>query len=369
MTDSQTSENAWVRAQGAMVDEFFDNLRRSARLPFMWQHAQRVRKGATPHEIVYEEDRLSVRHYLSEEPPRFKTPMLFVFALVNRPYILDLLPHKSVVRQFMQAGFDTYLIDWGVPTHADRHNTLETYVNGYLANAVEYLKKRTGSPKVNILGYCMGGAMSAMFTALHPQEVKNLIMLAAGVDFETRDGLINVWADEKYFDADAFVDAFGNCPAEFLQGTFLLLKPVGNFIEKPITLLERADDEKFVDEFFTMETWINDNVPVPGEVYREYVKYLYQQNQLSRGELRIGKHIVDLKRITCPVLNLMATNDDLVPCGQSEPFNDLVGSTDRKAIKFRAGHIGLAVGSRAQRELWPNVCEWLAARSEPADEG
>jgi polyhydroxyalkanoate synthase len=99
-------------------------------------------------------------------------------------------------------------------------------------------------------------------------------------------------------------------------------------------------------------------------VYREFVKYLYQQNLLVKNQLPVGRHVVNLKRIKCPVLNLMAAQDDLVPCAQSEPFNDLVASTDRQAIKLPAGHIGLAVGSRAQRELWPRAVEWLARRSD-----
>ena len=361
---SETDGNTWVRTQTAVIDETFKNVLRTSRLPGLWRNAQRVKKGATPSEVVYEEDRLKLLHYVSEELRKFKTPLVFVFALVNRPYILDLLPGKSVVEHFVRTGFDTYLIDWGVPTHADRHLTLDSYVNGYLQNVADFVCERTGSMQVNILGYCMGGTMSAMFTALHPEKVKNLTLLAAGIDFATRDGLLNIWTDPKTFDVDAFVDAFGNCPAEFLQGAFLMLKPISNFVEKPLNLLEHAEDDRFVDEYFTMETWLNDNIAVPGEVYREFVKYLYQQNLLVKNQLPVGRRVVNLKRITCPVLNLMAAKDDLVPCAQSEPFNDLVGSTDRKAIKLPAGHIGLAVGSRAQRELWPQACEWLAQRSE-----
>ena len=135
------------------------------RLPFLWQHAQRVKKGASPSEVVYEEDQLKLLHYLSDEPRKFKTPLVVVFALVNRPYILDLMPEKSVVGQFVKAGFDVYLIDWGTPTHADRHLTLDSYVNGYMLNVVDHLRERTGSEAVNVLGYCMGGTMSAIFSA------------------------------------------------------------------------------------------------------------------------------------------------------------------------------------------------------------
>lgn len=205
--------------------------------------------------------------------------------------------------------------------------------------------------------------MSTMFTALHPERVKNLILMAAGIDFSTREGLLNLWTQPEFFDVDKFVDAFGNCPAEFLQASFLLLKPVQNLIEKPIAFFEKADDPDAVDDFLTMETWLNDNIAVPGEVYREFVKYLYQQNLLVKNQMPVGRHIVNLKKITCPVLNIMAANDDLVPCAQSMPFNDLVGSTDRKTVVARAGHIGLAVGGAPQREVWPQACDWLAERS------
>ena len=97
--------------------------------------------------------------------------------------------------------------------------------------------------------------------------------------------------------------------------------------------------------------------------FGEFVKYLYQQNLLVQNRLTIGKRTVDLQQITCPVLNLMAEQDDLVPAAQSEPFGDLVGSEDREAIKLATGHIGLAMGSAAQHELWPHAVQWLAKRS------
>ncbi len=361
---SDTGTSAFGEFQSAFIDEWFANLSRLSRLPDLWRKAQRVKKGATPSEVVYEEDRLKLLKYSGHTARRYKTPLILVFALVNRPYILDLLPHKSVVNHFVQAGFDTYLIDWGVPTHADRHLTLDSYVNGYLYNVIEFVQEQTGSKNVNVLGYCMGGTMSTMFTALHQKMVRNLMLLAAGINFDTKDGLLNLWSDPKYFDVDSFVEAYGNCPPEYLQGSFLMLKPISNFIEKQLNLMEHLDDEKFIDEYFTMETWLNDNIPIPGEIYREFVKFLYQQNLLVKNQMRVGRHLVNLKNITCPVLNIMATKDDLVPCSQSEPFNDLVGSKDRKMMKLAAGHIGLAVGGRAHRELWPQASQWLAQRSE-----
>ncbi|HWE94053.1 MAG TPA: class III poly(R)-hydroxyalkanoic acid synthase subunit PhaC [Tepidisphaeraceae bacterium] len=360
-----TGTNLWLDWQQSLLNETSANLRRWGRLPFLWQQAQRVQKGVTPSEVVYEEDRLKLRRYIPKGPIRYRTPLVFVFALVNRPYILDLRKGRSVVSHFVDRGFDTYLVDWGEPTRADRHLTIDDYVNGYISNVVDHIRERTRSPQVSVLGYCMGGTLSTMFTALHQERVKNLILMAAGINFDTEDGLLNLWCDPKYFDVDRFVDTYGNVPAEFLQTMFQMLKPVQNIVEKPIGLAERMDDEDFVDDYFAMEGWLNDNIPVPGEVFREFVKYLYQKNLLVKNQMPVGRHIVDLRDITCPVLNLMAKKDDLVPCSQSLPFNDLVSSKDRKAIEIPAGHIGLAVGSKAQRELWPQVCDWLGKRSEP----
>ncbi len=365
MNDTTTYTHPWVQWQQTFYEETSAALGRMAHWPTLWERAQRIRKGVSPSEVVYEEDRLKLRHYLAGEKPRYRTPLVFIYALVNRPYILDLKQGRSVVAHFVEQGFDTYLVDWGIPSGADRHLTLDDYLNGYLVNVLDYLRQRTGARQVNVLGYCMGGTMSAMFTALHPDRVKNLMLLAAPIDFATGDSLLNVWTRRENFDVDKFVDAFGNCPAEFLQATFLLLRPVGNLLEKPINFYEHLHQEKFIDDFLTTETWLQDNIPVPGEVYREFVKYLYQQNLLTQDRMPVGKQIVKLGDITCPVLNIMAGTDDLVPCSQGTPFNDLVGSRDRKTILLEgSGHIGLAIGGKAQKEVWPQACQWLAERAD-----
>jgi len=339
---------------------------RMAAMPRVMEIARTVRVGTSPSEVVFKEDKLKLLRYQPEVEQKHRPALLITFALVNRPYILDLMPHKSVVRHFLRAGFDVYLIDWGVPTPNDRHLTLDHYVNRYMLNVVNYIRETTGDDQISLMGYCMGGTMSAMFTSLHQELIRTFILMAAPIDWSNKESLLQVWSDEKYFDVDKIVDTFGNAPPQWLQSNFALLKPVTNLMEKYLGFYEKMTDEKFVEEFFAMETWANDNIPVAGETFRQFMRDLYQKNLLVQGKLRLGTKRIDLKNITCPILNLTATNDHLVPCGQSQPFNDLVGSSDRKSINFAAGHIGLAVGSKAQRDLWPKVAEWLAERSDEA---
>ncbi len=367
MATAPETHNPWAAAMPGMdmfAQPMQDFMRKMWAVPNIMQTAQQVRVGATPSRAVYREDALRLLRYESDVEKTYETPLLVVFALVNRPYILDLRPQKSVVRQFLNRGFDVYNIDWGVPADGDRFLGLEDYVGRYMDHVVDHVRERSGCDKINILGYCMGGSMSAMYTALNPEKVRNLMLLAAPVDWSTHDSLLGVWCDEKYFDVDKVIEVYGNMPAEWLQNSFLLLKPVQNLLEKYFNFYDKMDDQKFVEDFMAMETWLNDNIPVAGETFRQFVKYCFQQNQLIQGKLEIGNERVDLGRITCPILNLTAQHDHLVPCGQSMPFNDAVGSKDRKIINFPAGHIGMAVGSRAHRELWPQACDWLGERSD-----
>jgi polyhydroxyalkanoate synthase subunit PhaC len=275
MNNGSPIVNSWTQWQRAVLDETFAAAGRMSHFPLLLDKARRIRRGVTPSEVAYEEDRLKLRHYVNESEPRYRTPVVFIYALVNRPYILDLKKGRIVVANFVERGFDTYLVDWGgVPLNADRHLTLDDYINGYMLNVMDVLRERTGQDKLNILGYCMGGTMSAVFTAIHAERVRNLMLLAAPIDFATNDSLLNVWTRPEYFDVDKFVDAFGNCPPQFLQSIILLLRPVGNLIEKPINFYEHMHEEKFIEDFLTTESWLNDNIAVPGEVYREFVKYL-----------------------------------------------------------------------------------------------
>ncbi len=336
-------------------------------MPKVLEAAMKAKKGATPHEVVMTEAPVKLIKYTGRADKRHGTPVLFVFAMVNRPYVLDLLPNKSVVRQFLNAGFDVYMIDWGIPTPSDASKTLNDYIEGHLHRAVERILADSGSEQVNLIGYCMGGTMSAIYTSLHQDLVKNLILMAAPIDWSSRDSLLLNWTDPKYFDVDAVVDTFGLIPPQFLGNSFAMLKPVANYFQKWVGFYDKMDDEKFLEDFFAMEVWSNDNIPISGEVYRDFVKYGFQQNALVQGKFPLGNKKVNLGNITCPILSLTADADHLVlPC-QSTPLKDVVSSTDYTEMSVKAGHIGLSVGSRAHKEIWPKATAWMGERSEPAD--
>jgi polyhydroxyalkanoate synthase subunit PhaC len=325
--------------------------------------AQQTRVGTTPCDPIYESGTHRLLRYRRDTPATWAEPVLFCYALVNRPYILDLQPDKSVVRQYLARGFDVYMIDWGTPAPADRVLTLDHYVLGFLKDAIDRVIGQPAQKRIHLLGYCMGGTMSALYAALYPAVVKSLTLLAAPLDFGPKDSLLNLWTDRALFDVDAFLGAHGNCPAWFLQACFQSMKPVQNLLEKNLSFLDNLEDEQFLANYFAMETWVNDNIPVAGETFRTFVKDLYQDNRMVRGDFDLGGRRVDLRRITCPLLLLTAKNDHLVAPSSTEGIRPHVGTADIESIGIDAGHVGLVVGGKAQRTVWPAATRWLAGRS------
>ena len=327
-----------------------------------------VEVGQTESEVVYSENKLQLLHYKSRTDEQYDVPVLIVYALINRPYILDLQPSRSVVRTLLENGMDVYLIDWGEPSRLDTALTLDDYVNRYIENSVDVVRERSGEDRIHLLGYCMGGTMSAMYAALHPEKVQTLSLMAAGLDFSGQGGVLELWGEDEYYDPENVTDAFGNAPADFLDIGFRLMDPVDNFVTKYLRLYENLEDEEFVKNFARMERWLSDGIDVAGETYREFLSDIYQDNLLMKNELYLdGKH-VDIQNIDMPVLQIVGQYDHLIPPTASKPFNDVIPSEDTEIMEFPVGHIGLSVSSRSHGQLWPDVVEWYeerAKRGEP----
>ncbi len=328
--------------------------------------------GTTPSEIIFREDKMKLIHYIPTVEKPYPVPVLIVYALVNRYYILDLQPDKSVIKKLLDEGFDVYIIDWGYPTGSDRYLTIDDYVNGYIDNAVDKLRERSGFDKITLLGVCQGGTFSVMYASLHPEKVKNLITLVTPVDFDTDKGLLHIWA--KSLDVDRIVDYYGIVPGDFLNAGFLLTDPIRLKIDKYVGLFERIEcdsndassklrNEETVKNFMRMEKWIFDSPDQAGETFRQFFKDCYQKNLLIKNRMEIDGKEINLKNITMPLLNVMAEFDHLVPNDASRPLNDAVLSSDKETLVFPTGHIGIFVGSKSQKEVCPKIAGWLKPRS------
>lgn len=323
-----------------------------------------IEVGETPSEVVYRENKLELHRYEPEGEPVQEVPILVVYALINRPYILDLQPDRSVIRQLQRAGFTTYLIDWGEPSRLDTSLGLDDYVDRYIDNCVDEVRSLEDVDRVNILGYCMGGTMSAMYTALEPEKVNALGLMAAGLCFDDTGGILEMWGDEMYFDPEEVTQTYGNVPSDFLDYGFALMDPIDNFVTKYVHLADNLENDDFVENFARMERWLSDGIDVAGRAYVEFLRWMYQENLLYRNEVELNGRAVDIERIDMPVLQIIGEYDHLIPPESSKPFTDILPSDDTEIIEFSTGHIGLSVSSRSHAELWPEVTTWYSQRSD-----
>jgi polyhydroxyalkanoate synthase subunit PhaC len=328
--------------------------------------------GTTPSEIIFREDKMKLIHYIPTVEKPHPVPILIVYALVNRYYILDIQPDKSVIKKLLDEGFDVYVIDWGYPSGVDRYLTLDDYVNGYINNAVDKIRERSRLDKITLLGVCQGGTFSVMYAALHPEKVKNLVTLVAPVDFDTDKGILHIWA--KSLDVDKIVDYYGIVPGDFLNAGFLLTDPFRLMIDKYVGLFDRIEcepndtacqfrNEETIKNFLRMEKWIFDSPDQAGETFRQFMKDCYQKNLLIKNKMKLNGKRINLEKISMPLLNVMAEFDHLVPNDASVPLNDAVSSSDKETLIFPTGHIGIFVGSKSQREVCPGIARWLKPRS------
>ena len=318
--------------------------------------------GVSPREVVYTEDKLVLYRYTTPEgvTPR-PVPLLIVYALVNRPYMTDIQENRSTIKGLLATGQDVYLIDWGYPDQADRSLTMDDYINGYIDRCVDHIREAHGVDKINVLGICQGGAFSLCYSSLHGDKVQNLVTMVTPVDFQTPDNLLSAWV--QHIDIDLAVDTMGNIPGELLNWTFLSLKPFSLTGQKYVNMVDVLGDQDQLKNFLRMEKWIFDSPDQAGETFRQFIKGFYQKNAFINGGFKIGGQEVALKNVTCPILNIYALQDHLVPPDASRALKGRTGSADYTELAFPGGHIGIYVSGKAQKEVTPAIGNWLNDRS------
>ncbi|WP_396653004.1 class III poly(R)-hydroxyalkanoic acid synthase subunit PhaC [Metabacillus arenae] len=319
--------------------------------------------GLTPKEVIWTKNKAKLYRYVSDQPKKFNVPLLLVYALINKPYILDLTKGDSLVEYLVNRGFDVYLLDWGTPGYEDKKMKLDDYILDYIPRAVRKVLRTSNSDNVSILGYCMGGTLTSIFAALHSElPVRNLIFMTSPFDFE-ETGLYGSFLDERYFDIDNVVETLGLIPPEMIDFGNKMLKPTTNFYGPYVSLVDRADNEKFVRNWKLMQKWVSDGVPFPGEAYRQWIRDFYQNNKLIKGELVIRGRKVNLENITANVLNLSAERDHIAQPHQVEALMDVISSKDKEYVSLPTGHVSVTFGSKAVKLTYPTVGDWLEKRS------
>jgi len=318
----------------------------------------RPESGLTPKQVVWSRGKAVMWRYDSDQRTR-RTPVVVVYSILGRSYILDLRPGTSFVQWLLDAGLDVYLVDFGIPDHVDATNTLETYIDAYLPRAIEAAMEESEADSVDVLGYCFGGLLATLLVAGHPElPVQTLTVMATPIDFTVTEGGLLALKRGR-LEIDDLIDDTGNVPSETVHRMFRTLKPTSG-IATYAMLWERLWSDEFVEGFQAMSQWAADQVPFPGATARQCLDLLVRRNLLTRtGRLPLGRRKVRLSDIKHPLLNIYAEHDHIVSPASSLALNRLVSSEDITTLRVPAGHIGLAASRSAVRTTIPGLVAWL----------
>lgn len=359
-----TTESSSVNVLDRVLLEVERNALRARNGIRMAAGLSRPKLGTTPKDVVWRRGRSELWHYRNDSV-RFSPPLLIVFSLFSRSYILDLQPGNSFVERLLAAGFDVYLLDWGVPDERDAANQLEDYVDDYLPAAVERVRHLTGAEEINLLGYCFGSVLSLLYAAHHlDAPLRSLTVMTTPVDLQQLGPLTSVIGKDG-LDVETMLDADGNLPPQIIHQAFQVLKPTAQ-ITQYVDLWERLWGDDYVTAHQAMAGWASDHIPLPGGVAKQLAK-MVQDNAIVNDTLLLGGDRVTLSAITVPFLTVLATRDHIVPEASAAPLIDLVGSQDKHELRLDAGHVGLLVGRGAAKTTIPTIIEFLIERSEASE--
>jgi len=345
-----------------ILKEIGDVTRKLEKTRNVLHSAGAIEVGSTPNEIVHESRLYRLLHYRPMVSKTAKTPILFVYALINRSYILDLQPDKSWIRNLLSQGLDIYLIDWKTPAQVDKYVSFDDYVNNYIDDCVEFVRRKTSVNRITLHGYCMGATMSVIYSTLHEDKIRNLATIAPVIDSDQDTTVLGNFS--KHIEVDRMFNSIGNLPAEQLYALYSTLKPFKQGVNKYFNLVENIDNEEFVQNFLRIEKWLYDTPPIAGETFRQWIIDIYQKNLLVANEMKIGNEIIDLSKIKIPLLNIVAEEDHLVSPQCSAPLNGAVSSHDKRLMRFHTGHVGLIASSYSQNNVLPKVGQWIKSRSQ-----
>jgi len=334
-----------------------ENFHKMTEMKRLLSDIEKIETGTTEYEIIKETNLYRLLHYKSRKEHAYKYPLLIVYALINKSYILDLQPNKSWVKNLLDQGINVYLIDWKSPGKFDKFTTIDDYVNLFIYECVELVKNIENIDKVSLQGYCMGATMSLIYTSLHQKNVKNLITIAPVVDTEKDKTVIKNMA--QHMDIDKVLSHYENFPYELLYSCYASLKPFKQGVSKYLNLFENLKDENFIQNFLRVEKWLYDTPPIAGETFRQWIKDIYQKNLFSKNKLVIGENRINLANVKVPLLNLVADQDHLVSPECSVSLNSLVSSTDTNLMRFSTGHVGLIASGYSQNVVLPKVGNWI----------
>ncbi|MEX2200441.1 MAG: alpha/beta fold hydrolase [Dongiaceae bacterium] len=318
----------------------------------------RYRREMKPVPLLWQAGTTQLLDYRNDAIDKTLPPVLVVPSLVNRYYVLDLMPETSFLRWLANHGFPVFAIDWDAPGIDERGFDLTSYTTERLEPALDAVCAATNKAKPVVLGYCMGGNLALALAHRRERDLAGLALLATPWDFHAERpeqarglGAMAEWLMPT-------MAAAGALPVDAIQSLFAALDPM-QVIRKFLAFAELDSDSDRARRFVALEDWLNDGIPLATSVAIETLAGWYGANSPATGQWRIGGTVVAPASCELPALVVIPDTDRIVPPGSARA---LAATLPRaQPMTPAAGHIGMMVGGRAEREVWQPIATWLRA--------
>ncbi|MBF0501041.1 MAG: alpha/beta fold hydrolase [Candidatus Riflebacteria bacterium] len=362
MIEAQTQKFAFdgkFKDDCARAKRFMEYLQESSKRGNRADEAQlaSLNVARMPGKVMYSEGGCRLLEYEVIGRPVKPIPVLMMYSFINRWYILDLQPGHSFVEALSRAGYQVYMLDWGIP--GPEHATLgfDYYLEKVARRAVQRIRRKHKGTPISLFGYCLGGTLAGMMAGLHPEDFASQVLLTTPLDF-TNAGILTLWTNKEFFDPAKIANAFGCIPEEILHAPFPLMRPQDS-VAKNRVLFNNILNDEYLQNFKAVDRWATDNVPFPGQVFKEFIADCYQNNSLAKGSMRVNKLPVDLTAIRTPTLNLFATHDHVVPPNTARKTAEILVNSPTESHEYPVGHLTVTVGHPIREQVWSDTVSFL----------
>ncbi len=355
---------------------------------WLFRRDKLVKSGQTHFTLIHQGDPMSVRYYdLAGEQDieladgtrmpirkrKYHVPLVLVPPLGVTTETFDLMPNRSLVRYMTAAGFKVYMIDWGRPTRRHSRLGVKDYADAMMSEALDAVRAHAGEAQVSLMGWCMGGLFALLHAGMRVDpRIRNIVTIASPIDLRsggmiagvaqainTPAKLIRKYTDFRLHSIDPNLM---QAPSWVTTLAFKLTNPIGS-VTTYWDLLMNLWDREFVESHTTTSDYLNNMLVYPAGMVQDFIVHGAVDNTMAAGEFKLGRKTARFSNIHAPLLAFAGETDTLVQASTASRIMDLVGSNDRQFEVAPGGHMGVILGSKAQRHVWADSATWLAKRS------
>lgn len=317
-----------------------------------------------PSEVIHESHKSTIHRYLPAGVPLRGDAVLLVPPLGSQSTCFDLRRGCSLTEHLLNRGHPTYLVDYGEMTLRDRKIGIEFFVSDILPNAVRRVSEDAGGARVHLIGWCLGGLIAIMTTAVYSElPIASVTMVASPFDTSKSPAVASLQSVGKYTGGriiGGLLRILGGMPAAIVGPAFKATS-ITTYLKKPITLIRHRDDRDFLAQVEAVDGLMNSMLAYPGRATLQVYQRLVQRNELADGKVQGPKHLVDLANVRVPVLAIAGAGDVLVPVPVSLHVGELLPNSPEVRLETApGGHLGVLTGRSAERTTWAMIDDFLA---------